>query len=129
MGYMGLSHWVDSDAAADFHFVLQKTPKNKIREIVLKELEEPGNGCNTCGAINIALVMETEGNKEKYENKRSIVFSNILNKSDFKQILDKINEKINLTEQTELWDNEKNRLWHLGNYQRLYKLVESKNLG
>lgn len=129
MGYMGLSHWVDSDAAADFHFTLQQTPKNQVRKIVLQELIEPGNGCNTCGAINIALVMETEGNKERYENKRSAVFSNLLTPKDFQQILEKINQEIKLAEIKDQWDDEKNRIWHLKNYKRLYKLIESKNLG
>jgi len=54
MGYMGLSHWCDSDNAADFRSELLSNMANTLK----KELKHTDNEYNTPGFLNVALVME-----------------------------------------------------------------------
>jgi hypothetical protein len=54
MGFMGLSHWCDSDNAADLRAFLLYN----MAETLKKELTEKANEYNTPGFINVALVLE-----------------------------------------------------------------------
>jgi len=69
MGFFGLSHWADSDEAADFrHTLLQALNKKSkaaqkqvVNRVVEKELDNMANCYNTPGFVNLALCMEVEG--------------------------------------------------------------------
>jgi len=90
MGFLSLLHWVDSDNAAGFRHLLQeqfkkfaKDPaalKRAVRGVVSNELKDMANDYNTPGFVNLALVMETEGDAGdmEYEDPGLPVFSNLL---------------------------------------------------
>lgn len=69
MGFFGLGHWVESDEAADFRWVLlhalrkKSSPaqKQSVNRAVEKELDNMANSHNTPGFINLALCLEVEG--------------------------------------------------------------------
>jgi len=87
---MGLSNWVESDGAADFRYVLQnqfekfaKDPaalKRAVRAVVDLELKDMANNWNTPGYVNLALLIEAEGEEPnpEYEDRGLPVFSNLL---------------------------------------------------
>ena len=54
MGFMGLNHWVESDNAADFRYVLIQNMLEECKKEVVHETNE----YNTDGCINIALLLE-----------------------------------------------------------------------
>jgi hypothetical protein len=58
MGYMGLSHWVESDHAADFLYNLQE----KIDTLFVEELENEANCYNTPGWLNALLILKSYPN-------------------------------------------------------------------
>ncbi len=107
MGYMGLSHWVESDGAADFRYVLNELFKkhegkkpltSAVRKLILKEIKNDANCYNTSGPVNVALVMEDEGSEPnvELEDPGTPVFSKLLSKKEFQAIikgLDKLIEK------------------------------------
>lgn len=74
---MGISHWVESDNAADFRGNLVaelnydgkgKIPvKTRVRNLVSTELKTSDNEWNTPGFLNLALVLETEDEKSQSE--------------------------------------------------------------
>ena len=90
MGFLSLLHWVDSDNAADFRHILQeqftefaKDPaalKRAVRGVVSHELKDMANDFNTPGFVNLALVMESEGDPGdmEYEDPGLPVFSNLV---------------------------------------------------
>jgi hypothetical protein len=90
MGFMGLSSWVESDNAADFRYTLQKqfekfakdpaALKRAVRAVVDNELKDMANDYNTPGMVNLALVLEAEGDpgNPKYDDPGLPVFSNLL---------------------------------------------------
>ncbi len=55
MGFMGISHWVDSDCAADFRFTLKK----EIDALFKKELKNEANEYNTPGWLNALLIFKS----------------------------------------------------------------------
>lgn len=55
MGFMGLSHWSESDNAADFHSKLYKA----INKAFLSELKRDANVYNTPGYINVMLMIKS----------------------------------------------------------------------
>ena len=69
MGFFGLSHWVDSDGAADFRWTLLRALDKKsnsakrqaVNRVVEKELDDMANNYNTPGFVNLALCLEVEG--------------------------------------------------------------------
>lgn len=138
MGYMGLSHWVESDGASDFRCVLQelfkkhegkKTLKTAVRKLIFKETKNGSNFCNTDGVVNIALVMEDEGNIEVPLEKgepedKTPEFSKLLSKKEFKAILDGLTKLIKKCGPEDMSD--KNTNWHRENFERLRKLVFRK---
>ena len=92
MGFMGLSSWIESDGAADLRYVLQEQfdefnghkdeqrLTTDIRQCVDVELKDMANFCNTPGYVNLALVLEDEGDpgNEEYEDPGLPVFSKFL---------------------------------------------------
>ena len=90
MGFMGISHWVESDGAADFRHALQKqfekfakdpaALKRAVRARVDLELNDMANKWNTPGMVNLALCIESEGDpgNAEYEDPGLPVFSNLL---------------------------------------------------
>jgi hypothetical protein len=97
MGFTGLSHWVNSDGAADFRYILQqqfkrfakdkKKLKLAIRKVVDKELDDMANEWNTPGMVNLALCMEVEDTDDyKYEDDSGLpVFSKYLTVTQLKR--------------------------------------------
>lgn len=66
---MGLSHWCDSDGAADFRCSLQDAEKKgpvAARAVIRKEFKDRANEWNTDGFVNVSLVMESAGEDTKY---------------------------------------------------------------
>lgn len=55
MGFMGLSHWVESDGAADFEYSLRKSVNAHFR----KELKNEANCYNTPGWLNALLLFKS----------------------------------------------------------------------
>jgi len=135
---MGLSHWVESDGAADFRYDLQKVlktnDKKKLRNVIKKELKDGGNCYNTPGPINMALVMETEGvvfGMDGEERDVTPIVSNILIKKEFVILIDKLKELIKECCGDEWYDTPRrngssNAKWHRNNYKRLLKVVEKR---
>ncbi len=118
MGYMGLSHWAESDGAADFrHLIVGLKNKSAITKCIIKELKEDNSVWNTPGCINIALAME---------DKETPDFSSYLTPEIFEKIISQLNYHISACEDKSQWDEEKNRKMHLKAYKRLLKVVKSK---
>ena len=70
MGFIGINSWIDSDNAAGFASELEREFKRsktggawrtKVRSMVRKELAQTDNQFNTPGWLNVALVLEAEG--------------------------------------------------------------------
>ena len=93
---MGLSHWAESDGAADFRFVLQKAKGNKARleKLIATELKYFANEYNTPGFLNIALVIADEGveNGDAEESDITPVISNLLTKTQKQFIVKNLKE-------------------------------------
>lgn len=98
MGFMGLSHWSLSDEAADFRSALQKCKGNetKLKKRIKEEVYRTTNEYNTDGFINIALILEDEGNKsEKYfdddtdESVTTPVISHLITQHQYQVLIDK----------------------------------------
>ena len=89
MGFMGLSHWADSDNAADFkseletrlwEIVLSNTDtQREIKNLIDSELSDEANKYNTPGPINIALLVEAD-----------IIPKSVLTKKQVQLILQKL---------------------------------------
>lgn len=136
MGYMGLSHWGESDNASGFRYTLQECfKKNKekkllkaaVRKLVMKELKDEGNSYNTSGPVNIALVMENEGMEWGDEGDATPSFSKLLSKKEFVAILKGLDGQIADCDDKSNWagDND-NRLWHKENFKRMKNCVYRK---
>lgn len=129
MGYMGLSHWVESDGAADFRSELQDCPldKKSIRTLIMKELKNGGNSYNTSGPVNIALVMEDEGKEWGDGGDTTPSFSKLLSKKEFVAILKGLDGQIADCDNKSEWaGDDDNRLWHKGNFKRMKDCVYRK---
>ena len=93
MGFWGISHWVESDGAADFRHVLlgaleQKTEAARtkaVRKVISAELKDEANNYNTPGFVNIALCLEVEGHDKGYDEALP-VFSQLLTAKQLKTI-------------------------------------------
>ena len=129
MGYMGLSHWVESDGAADFRSELQDCPldKKSIRALIMKELKNGGNCYNTSGPVNVALVMEDEGKEWGNEGDTTPIFSKLLSKKEFVAILKGLDALIKNCDNKSGWaGNNNDRLWHKKNFERMKDCVYRK---
>jgi hypothetical protein len=125
MGFMGLSSWIESDEAAGFRFTLQqmfekfgKSPaklKLAIRKETSRELKNMANAYNTPGFVNLALVLEDEGDKgnPKYEDPGLPVFSTILTLTQLRRA-DQLFER-----EIPRWD-----LGHRNRLQQLHRLIQ-----
>ena len=116
---MGMSHWNDSDGAADFVYIYKKatTPAQR-RKVIDTELKDFANSYNTPGSVNIALAME-DGIVRKTD-----LNANQLNK--LRALLADLKTKSSAKLKNE-WDNESGRLEHHEAYKRLLKHM-NKNL-
>lgn len=138
MGYMGLSHWGESDDAAGFRFTLQKEfekhkkpadLKKAVRALVMKELKEDGGSYNTDGPVNVALVMEDEGVvSEPFEEgdpeDKTPEFSKLLSKKEFQAILKGLDRLIKSCGPKD--KQCENVRWHCENYERMRMVVIRK---
>ena len=142
---MGLSHWGESDNAADFRYVLvetfKKNPVEKgigrqeraIRELVREEMKNQANCYNTEGAINVALVMESEGVESKdWEDKDDTtpVFSKMLTETEFRMVIDRLTTLLKEADEylsKTRWDGTENVDFHKTAYKRLKELVLRKS--
>jgi len=60
MGYCGLDHWTDVDGASDLRYLLAEAKgSSKFSKIIQQHVEDEGNACNPCGAINLVLLIES----------------------------------------------------------------------
>lgn len=110
MGYMGLTHWSESDNAADFHYSVSEAKSLKgVITGFTKELKNEANCYNTCGAINIALVVE-DGFLDKYSN---------THKKKFKDVIHKTVAKLDSMIREDENDTNENVKWHVTNFRRL----------
>lgn len=93
---MGLSHWGDSDNAADFRHVLKEAKGNKaeLKKLIVKELKDVANEYNTPGFLNVALVIADEGvnNGDSEEKDITPVVSHLLTKTQKTFILKNLKE-------------------------------------
>lgn len=55
---MGLSHWTESDNAADFKYVFEEKIRSEAIKLINRELKDEANEFNTPGYINVALLVE-----------------------------------------------------------------------
>jgi hypothetical protein len=96
MGFMGLSHWVESDGASDFRFVLQEAKGNKakLKKLIATELKDFANEYNTPGFLNVALVIADEGvkNGDGEESDITPAISNLLTKTQKQFIIKHLKE-------------------------------------
>lgn len=91
---MGLSHWQESDNAADADYVFQKL----VNEFVEKELLDKANEYNTPGFVNIALLLEDERipiHSVKVKTLKKIVKLLDSWKKQFKKDVDRMQKFIN----------------------------------
>lgn len=75
MGFMGLSHWNDSDNAADFVSAFKKTipDEKQMLGCIKQEFKNGANTYNTPGFINVALMVEDGILKVSKENRSKFV--------------------------------------------------------
>jgi hypothetical protein len=111
MGYMGLSHWGDSDMAADFHYSVEECGKDVEQAVkrFMAETKEKANCYNTCGAVNIALVIE-DGILDTFSSTDKKKFAVAIRKA--LATLDSM-----ITERKD--SKEDNIVWHVTNYKRM----------
>jgi hypothetical protein len=111
MGYMGLESYVESDNAADFHYLVQKylLDITKTVDVFATEVKYVANCYNTPGPVNIALVVES-GVLDKlpdiHKKKLHASISEALAKLD-----------IMITENKD--DTDQNIVWHVTAYKRM----------
>jgi hypothetical protein len=110
MGYMGLEHPTDSDAAADLAYTADKA----LVEVLEAGLKDPGNQWNTPGCVNVALYLEHRLKTADYGDEMPELVQKTIN------ALKAHVEKCNKAD----WDSEKNKRWHLTAFKRLVKSLE-----
>ena len=102
MGYAGLSHWSESDNAADALCNLT----NAVDKAVHKELANHANCYNTEGIVNILLICEDKPGLIQYMKTPTI-----------QKIIKEGEEKIATI--TERWDASESKDWHLKEIRRM----------
>jgi hypothetical protein len=129
MGFFGLNHYGDSDEAWDFWYDIQKAKGNKpkIKKLIAKELRNHTNEFNTDGFINIALYLESEGEKIdtslsfshddecKFDNYTAVI-SHLITQAQYKTIKAYLNDVLNDKE----WDSDLKK-----DFRRMLKSVEA----
>ncbi len=126
MGYMGLGYWCDSDGASDFRATLQdaeKKGKRAAQAVIRKEFKDRANYCNTDGFVNVALVMESAGEKTGYSGTTPDP-AKYMTKQDFTTLIDGLRELIRDCGPEDMADQNTN--WHRENFERMLKFVKEK---
>lgn len=111
MGYMGLNNWGESDNAADFDFTIGDV----LNKLIAKELKDQANSYNTCGAVNIALLIE--------DGRLSVAQFNKQNRLKLIALLE--DQIIGSSDKSE-WEDEESRKMHLNAYKRMLKNVKKQ---
>lgn len=112
---MGLNHWVESDNAADFVFMLNRlagnqevmpsTKRRDTQSLIEEEMEDGVNEWNTPGYLNIALAMEEEG--KMYGEEWTPKFSHLLTLHQLRRISSRLDSL------SKNWQEEKYRVKEL----------------
>ena len=115
MGFIGLSHWGQSDNAADFKYIFEKKlweivllsseTQHELWDLIDAELIDEANEYNTPGAINIALLVED-----------GVIPLKALSANQKHYIVEKLDKYI------KAWDPK-----HKEDLRRLKKLFKTKN--
>lgn len=108
---MGLNGWEESDNAAAFDITLEEV----LNKLITKELKDQSNSYNTCGAVNIALLIE--------DGRLSVAQ---FNKQNRLKLIELLKEQILGVSDKSEWDDEENRKMHLNAYKRMLKNVEKQ---
>lgn len=108
---MGLNSWGESDNAADFDFTIGDV----LNKLITKELKDQGNSYNTCGAVNIALLIES--------GRLSVAQFSKQNRLNLIELLEEL--ILEASDKSE-WEDEENRKMHLNAYKRMLKSVEKQ---
>ena len=125
---MGLSHWVESDNAADFRFTIMEALKQKkggvakARQLIRKEMKLIDNRWNTVGFVNVALVMEDAGGKN-YDGLTPDL-SELMTKKDFQRLITIFNNTLKSVGPDAAKD--RNTAWQVKAYERMLKFVKGK---
>ena len=125
---MGLSHWVESDNAADFRFTIMEALKQKkggvakARQLIRKEMKLIDNRWNTVGFVNVALVMEDAGGKN-YDGLTPDL-SELMTKKDFQRLITIFNNTLKSVGPDVATD--RNTAWQVKAYERMLKFVKGK---
>jgi hypothetical protein len=128
MGYMGLSHWAESDNAAGFRYTIMEALKQKkggrakAQRLIRKEMKLTCNQWNTDGPVNVALVMEDAGGKNHDGPTPDI--AKLMTKVDFETLIKGLQKLIKECGPEDMADGNAN--WHRENYERLLKFVKGK---
>ena len=129
MGYMGLSHWVESDNAADFRYTImealkrKKGGKAKAQRLIRKEMKLVDNQFNTDGSVNVALVMEDAGSEDNWDGPTPDL-TKLMTKRDFETLIKGLQKLISRCELEDKADPNMN--WHRKNFERMLKFVKGK---
>jgi len=110
MGYTGLTHWNDSDIAAD---VAHET-MDAIAKVLKKALKVKENSFNTSGPENVAMILESFILPEA--KKKGFIHDNI--KELTQKTLEKIRETIEKAQKAD-WDYPENKKEHICSYRRM----------
>ena len=126
MGYMGLSHWVESDNAADFRYTImealkrKKGGKAKAQRLIRKEMKLVDNQFNTDGSVNVALVMEDAGSEDNWDGPTPDL-TELMTKRDFETLIKGLQKLISRCE-----PSDDNSVWHRKNFERMLNFVKGK---
>jgi len=127
MGFMGLSHWVESDNASDCRWALQSVVKEKnkgkLRRFFKKELNDNANCYNTCGVTNIALIMEDEGICNDKEDPKDItpMVSELMTEREFAYVISSLTIYVSHWKKKQKTNEHISRGWSETNFLESYE--------
>ena len=127
MGYMGLSHWADSDNASGFRYRVMDALKQKkggttkARKLIRKEMEHLDNRWNTDGFVNVALVMEDVGGSEACDGPTPDI-AELMTKRDFQRLITIFNNTLEAVTPDQRQNQD--AAWQIRAYERMLKSVK-----
>ena len=115
MGFMGLDTHLDSDAAGDLHYAVVKS----MLEVLNKGMDYRGNSYNTCGFVNVALVIES-GLLDSIDGH---LIDKLLETNKLLTGLEDLNKHC---EDKSNWKDQEDRLFYAKHFARMTKSVKKR---
>ena len=110
MGYHGLKRTIESDLAANLEYEAIQAFVNELDAGLI----EDGNEWNTCGPVNVALILESLIKVDNFKENDDVIML-------AEKTAKKLDQLIRKTEKDQDWDDKENKQYHLRAYKRMLR--------